>query len=467
MSERAWIFVGYSLIVFVIGWVALKRTRSDSDYWIAGGNLGWFTGGATMAATHTSAGTFVGTIGIMYTVGWSFGWVLLAIPLSYWFMVAVLAPRFTSRRELTVPAFIERRYGSRKLRGLAATIILIATVVYVQAQIVAGGVIANVVFGVPPMTGMLAFTAILLAYTIVGGMLAVVYTDSFQLVVMVLGALVAVPLVLRHTDGVSGLLALAESAHPLVFSWESMPAVALFSMGLSFFLGGIATPEKLVRLYAMRDMRTIRRGILFAVTMILTLNLVVFVLALGAIALFPALPSGDLAMPVLAMNVLPMALGSILLAAITAAMMSTVDSLLIVVGSALSVDIYRNLLRRREVSEARGLAVARLGILTVGTVPVALLLFGVGEGELVQYIVLLFTALMGAAFALPVVGGALWRGATAPGAAAAMVGGVAATFAWKITGRSDVEPVVAGFLTSAALFVGVSLFTRTRALPDG
>ena len=78
MTTQMWVFVGYFAVVFAIGWYALRATRNEKDYWIAGGELGWFTGGATMAATHTSAGTFVGTIGVMYTAGWSFGWVLLA-----------------------------------------------------------------------------------------------------------------------------------------------------------------------------------------------------------------------------------------------------------------------------------------------------------------------------------------------------------------------------------------------------
>ena len=106
MTAQIWVFLGYFLVVFGIGWYSLRATRNETDYWIAGGELGWFTGGATMAATHTSAGTFVGTIGVMYTAGWSFGWVLLSIPLAYWFMVAVLAPRFTRQKELTIPAFI-------------------------------------------------------------------------------------------------------------------------------------------------------------------------------------------------------------------------------------------------------------------------------------------------------------------------------------------------------------------------
>jgi SSS family transporter len=458
MTTSMWVFIAYFFVVFTIGWLSLRATRDEKDYWIAGGNLGWLTGGATMAATHTSAGTFVGTIGLMYTAGWSFAWVLLAIPLSYWFMVAVLAPRFTRQKELTIPAFIETRYYGKGIRGLAAAIILVATVVYIQAQIVAGGIIANTVFGIPTTWGMVGFTAILLIYTVIGGMVAVVYTDAFQLVVMSLGAAFAVPLAVRQVGGPDQLFQLVESAHPLVFTWETMPTVLLLTMALSFFLGGIATPEKLIRLYAMRDMHTIRRGVLFAIVMILSLNLLVFVLSLTAIVLFPNLPTGDLAMPMIAAAVLPATLGAIMLAAITAAMMSTVDSLLIVAGSALSVDLYQNLVNPN-VSPERRLWVDRLGIIVVGSVPVALLLSGVGQGELVQFIVLLFTALMAAAFVMPVVGGVLWRRATKQGAAAAMVGGVAATFAWEGLGPESVEPVLCGFIVSAVLFVAVSLAT--------
>ena len=458
MSTQMFIFVGYFMIVFAIGWYSLRATRDETDYWIAGGQLGWFTGGATMAATHTSAGTFVGTIGVMYTAGWSFGWVLLAIPLAYWFMVAVLAPRFTRQKELTIPAFIETRYYGKGIRGLAAAIILIATVVYIQAQIVAGGLIANTVFGIPTTWGMIGFTVILLAYTVVGGMVAVVYTDAFQLVVMGLGALFAVPLALRHVDGLGGLLTLVESVHPLVFSWEAMPATLLLTMGLSFFLGGVATPDKLIRLYAMKDMRTIRRGVLFAIVMILGINLLVFVLALSSIVLFPSLATGDLAMPMIATAVLPATLGAIMLAAITAAMMSTVDSLLMVAGSALSVDIYQNLIDP-DITPGRRMWIDRAGILVVGTVPVLLLLGGVGEGDLVQFIVLLFTALMASAFVLPVVGGVVWRRATREGAASAMIGGTSATFLWEIFGTPTIEPVLCGFIVSATLYVGVSLLT--------
>ena len=104
--------------------------------------------------------------------------------------------------------------------------------------------------------------------------------------------------------------------------------------------------------------------------------------------------------------------------------------------------------------------VDRLGILVVGSLPVMLLLSGVGEGELVQFIVLLFTALMAAAFVPPVVGGVLWPRATKQGGCSPPWSEVSpATFLWELFGAASVEPVLCGFLVSALLFVTVSLVT--------
>jgi len=452
------IFVLYFAVVFGIGWYSLRATGDEEDYWIAGGELGPVVGGATLAATHVSAGTFIGTIGVIHTVGWSFGWLVLSIPLAYWFVAAVLAPRFTRVRELTLPAFVGRRYDSRMARGVAGLIVLVATVVYIQAQIVAGGLVANIVFGISTTNGMVLFTVVLILYTVVGGMIAVAYTDFLQLAVMTIGTAIALPVALRHLDGFGSMLALAESLNPVTFTWEGMPGTLLFTMGLAFMLGSVATPEKVIRLYAMKDMKTIRRGLFFAIVLITTVNVLVMLLALSSMVFFPQLPTGDLAMPVIARAVLPTLIGGLMLAAITSAMMSTVDSLLIVAGSALSEDIYRNLFDP-EASHERRLRVARIGIGVVGVAPLFLILAGVGEGELVQFIVVLFTALMAASFFMPVVGGVLWRRGTKEGAIAAMAGGAAVCALWKLLGHPNLDPVVPGFLASALLYVGVSLAT--------
>jgi SSS family transporter len=463
MTAALWVFGTYFLALFALGYWALRRTRDESDYWIAGGRLGWLTGGATLAATHASAGTFIGTVGVIYTVGWSFGWLVLTIPAAYWFMAAVLAPRFTRVRELTLPAFLEARYRSRGVRVGGALIILVATVVYIQAQVVAGGLVANTLFGIPTLWGMTGFTVLLVVYTMVGGMVAVVYTDILQLAVMTLGAMAAVPLALRQVDGMAGLLAWVQTVDPATFEWGALPGPLLFTMAIAFTLGSVSTPEKLVRLYAMKDMVVVRRGILVAVVLTTAMNLLVFLLALAARVLFPALPTGDLAMPLVATTVLPGVLGALMLAAVTAAMMSTVDSLLLVAGSALAHDLYGSLAGDR-VSPRVRMWVDRLGIVVVGSVPLLLLASGVGEGELVQFIVLLFSALMAAAFFAPVVLGVYWGRANRYGAMASMVGGAATTFLWEALGSPDIDPVLPGVLVSFGLLWVVSLVTPA---PEG
>ena len=86
------VFGAYLAAIFAIGAVALRRTRTEGDYWIAGGKLGWLLGGATLAATHASAGTYIGTVGVIHTVGWEFTWLVLFIPFSYWFMAGGIGP---------------------------------------------------------------------------------------------------------------------------------------------------------------------------------------------------------------------------------------------------------------------------------------------------------------------------------------------------------------------------------------
>ncbi|GAB5553180.1 MAG: proline transporter OpuE [Saprospiraceae bacterium] len=458
MSIQLIVFILYFLIVFAIGFYSLRTTQDEKDYWIAGGNLGWLIGGSTLAATHTSAGTFIGTIGVIYTAGWSFGWLILAVVFAYWFMAAVLAPRFTKVKQLTLPAFMETRYYSKSARGVAAIIILIATVVYIQAQIVAGGLVANVVFGIAPTYGMIIFTVILLLYTMIGGMIAVAYTDFLQLIIMVIGVIVAVPLAIRQFGGFYDLLDFARAVNPITFTWDGLPGTLLFTMGLAFFLGGVSTPEKLTRLYAMRDMRTIRRGIFFTIILVSGINLLVFLLGIASISLFPNLPTGDLAMPLVAKAMLPPFIGTLMLAAITSAMMSTVDSLLLVAGSALSEDIYQTFFSPNSTQKQK-LKIARIGIFIVGVIPLILVLSGVGKGELIQFIVLLFTALMASSFFMPVIGGLYWKRATKEGAIAAMIGGLLMTAIWKLFGSTGLDPVLPGFLFSGFLLIVVSLAT--------
>ena len=274
-------------------------------------------------------------------------------------------PRFTRVKKLSLPDFIASRYYSNTARAIASIIIVVSFVVYIQAQIVAGGLIANIIFGLPQVTGMILFTAILLVYTVLGGMLAVIYNDFINMMIMLAGSFIAVPIAIHYAGGFDNLINYAVAANPITFTWQGMPPSLLFSIALAFFLGAFGRPEQLVRFYAMKDMPTIRRGIAFTIFLVGAAHLLVFILALSSSAFFPALPTGDMAMPLIARAVLPPAIGALILASVAAAMMSTVDSLLMVAGTALSHDIYTMLINPKA-TEKQKMWVARLGVVAVG-----------------------------------------------------------------------------------------------------
>jgi Na+/proline symporter len=162
-------------------------------------------------------------------------------------------------------------------------------------------------------------------------------------------------------------------------------------------------------------------------------------------------------MPLVASAVLPPLLGALLLAAIAAAIMSTASALMLVAGSALARDLYGTV--RPGATDKERLLVARLGIVVVGSAPLVLIGTGVGRGELVQFIVLLYTSLMASSFFVPVVVGVYWSRATKEGTLAAMTGGMLTCLLWKAFGSGDIDPVLPGLLVSALLFVAVSLWT--------
>lgn len=457
-STQVGILMAYFVVVLVIGYLGMRQTRTAADYFVAGGRLGWALGGASIASNQMSSGLFIGTVGLMYGVGWSFGWVVFVFPAAYWFMVSVIAPRFTRQRQLTLADFMASRYYSQGIRVVTALIILVAFIVYIQAQLVAGGIVASTVFGVPLLTGMMIVAVVQILYTFVGGMLADTYSDFVQTSVMVLGALIGVPVVLRNLGGLDNLFTYVSSVNPVALTWDAMPPALLFTLGLAFFLGSVARPEQLVRFYAMRDMPTIRRAIGFVIFLVGATHALVFFIAMGTRVLFPGLTAADQAMPIFVSQAMPTVLGSVLLAAITAAMMSTLDSLLLVAGAALSHDIFGIL--RPHSTERQKLWVGRIGTVVVGVTALLLLLLGIGGGQVVQLIVALFSALIGSAFCVPVVLGVLWKRATREGAMASMIGGLLAAFGWRLFGDTGlIDPVVPGFLVSLALMVGVSYLT--------
>jgi len=455
-------------------------SASVERFFLADRDVGWLTGSASLAATQMSAGTFVGTVGIHYAVGVSFLAIWPGLWLGWLFSMVYIAPQLRRTDRVTVPGFLAARFDGdgadgRRVRALVATLVAAVYLVYTAAQYVAGAVVLDTILGVPPLWGATAIAMLALAYTTVGGMRASVRSDAVQAGLMLAGLVAAVAVGLWDVGGPTVLYRQAVAVDPALFGWGMSPA-DIVGFALAFGLGMAVAPYEVSRVYAMEDPDTVRRAIKGSIGIQAVVAVSVAVLGLVARVQFPSLSTPDAAVAVLAESLLGPVVGGLLLLGVVAAVLSTIDSVLLVSSSALAYDLYAAVFRPSggldlPYWDDDVLAVARVGTVVVAVLPLIVALRPSLVGGLVQVIVALYAALVAGTLFAPVVLGIHWDGATAGGAVAGVVLGCVAVTAWhgltSVTGTvggplAAVPPVAAGVVVSTTAVVACSLAGRLR-----
>jgi SSS family transporter len=454
------VLVAYFAIVIGIAFWSKGRTKTEVDFLAAGRTIGPLVGGAVLAATQISAGTVVGTLGRHYLTGVSWWWIWLGVWAGWLASAFLVAPRLRRFGALTVPDYIAARFGSERARALAAVLIVVSYSIYLVAQFQASGEIALAVFGVPPLAAMLVVVASTTFYTMLGGVRSSSYIEFVQALLMVVGLAVAVPVLLERAGGLAPALDFLSSLDSRLLGWYYGPKeIAAFGIAFSFSIA--AAPYEMTRFYSMRDERTVKQAIAVSIGFQLLIGVAVLALGLLTRVLFPTLPSEDQASSVMAYEVLPPLVAALLLVAMLSAIMSTVNSILLLTGAAVAHDLYGKLVRP-DASEAQLVRATRIAIMALAVIPVAAALQKYGD---VQAIVVEQTKFIASFFFVPIVIGLNWRRGTAAGAVAAMLGGFGACLVWELTGqrgfaRHGVDAVEVGVAVSLVLFLVVSRFTR-------
>jgi SSS family transporter len=461
----------YFLVIFGIGYYAYRRTETEDDFLVANREIGPLVGAATLSATQLSAGTFVGLVGIHYLTGISFMWEWPTLWLGWIVALVFIAPQMRRFGELTVPDFLGRRYGDdgangNRIRALGAVLIVLAYTIYISAQYTAAGLVFQSMFGIEQSLGMGLMVAVVLIYTVIGGMRASMLTDFVQLIVMLTGAFIAVPLILSLVGGISELNAMLASVNPEFVGWYWEP-VEISTIGLAFGFSLAAAPNEIARIYSMRDGETVRTAIGLTLVFQVVIAAGMALVGMSMFVLFPELTTPDLASIIMSINVLGPVLGALLISAILSAMLSTVDSIMIVSASGIAHDLYAKIINP-EATERQKLRVNRATIVILGLIPLALALQGELLGGLVQLIVLLQASMMGGMFFITILLGLHWKRATAAGGFAAIVAGLIIVLAWHIlTDRgivtgfpAQLDPVMPGVAVSFVTLVIVSLATE-------
>jgi SSS family transporter len=458
-STLLWVTLGYLSIVLAVSVWGYRNSRTEADFLVAGRTIGPWVGGAVLAATQISAGTFVGTLGRHYLTGVSWTWIWFGVWAGWATSAVLVAPKLRRFGALTVADYVGTRFASEGARTVAAALIIVCYSVLLTAQFQAMGEIASAVFGVRPMVAMAALLASTGFYTALGGVRSSSYVEFIQTLVMVLALVCAVPVVLSHTGGLTALGEYVGSIDPRITGWW-FSGSDLVAFGLAFGLGIAAAPYEMTRYYSMRDEATVRYAIGISMALQVVIGSCVMILGIGIRGIYPYLPSADQASSIMASTIMSPLLGSLFLVAMLSAIMSTVNSILLVTGGAFAHDLYKRLVNPGA-TERRLLWVNRVSIVALGVVPFWVATLKLGD---VQAIVVEQAKFIASFFFVPVVLGLNWRRGTRQGAISSMVVGFAACLVWTFTFQRSfashgVDSVEVGVALSALAFVVVSRLT--------
>ena len=454
-------FILYFALILAVGVLTARRSsRSVSDFFLGGRRMGSWVVALSAVASGRSAWLVLGLSGMAYAKGVSAVWACvgyIVVELLLFLFLGRRLRNFTGERgDITLPDFLESRFGSPALRVLSVVVLLAFLTTYLGAQMLGGGKAFLGSLNIPQAWGVVLTAGIVFIYTIVGGFYAVSYTDVIQALFMILGLVVLPVVALVHQGGIQPVLETLRALDPrLIDPWALGAGGAIGLVGIG--LGSPGNPHILVRYMSARDTDILRKSALIGTVWNVLMAWGAVLVGLVGRKMFPlasmlANSDPENLYSALAQSYFHQFLFGLIMAAVFAAIMSTVDSQLLVASSAVARDIYQRFWGKRA-NERVMVWLSRVSVVLI--TGVALLLGYLGRNsQLIFWFVLLAWAGLGAAFGPVVILGLYWRRATAPGAIAGLLVGSATVFAWKLSGLSGFiyELVPAFGLATVAVF---------------
>lgn len=415
------LLLGYSAGLILLGlWIG-RRVGSSGAFFVAGRRLGPVLLFATVLAANIGAGSTVGAAGLGYRDGLAAWWWVGSAGIGTLFLALWLGPRIwriaRDRGLYTVGDYLEIRYGP-SVRATVAILLWVGTLAILAGQLIAVAWILDVVAGVPKAWGCLIGGGVMTVYFTAGGLVTSAWVNLVQLVVLWGGFAVALPLVLSDVGGWSGVMQAAPTTAESYFGFlrgGGSGWTYLILLAPAF----IISPGLIQKVYGARDARAIRVGVGASAVALLVFAAVPPLLGMMAHAYAPALPQHELALPTVLTAGLPAAFGSLALAAVFSAEVSSADAILFMLSTSLSEDLYKRFVRP-EASDARVLSVARTAAVAGGGLGVAL---AIVLPSVIASLTLFYTLLSVSLF-VPVAVGIHTRRPGTPEALAAVAGGV-------------------------------------------
>jgi len=433
----------YFLAMLGIGIWASKKIKNTEDYLVAGRSLGFWMFVLLMIGTVCSGMSLLGVSGLGYKMGWPTMWEQIFVPLSIAFCIIFFGVKLHNVAKnsgyITVQDYLAHRYESpTALRSLAAVSGIIVSMIYLVGQYTAIAIVLIWLFQIPLWLALFIAMVVTMVYTAIGGLYAVAWTTLIQSIILIGGVLIMTPIIIFHAGGFTRVNEYIATVNPnLVMPWMPTGAFAIpyiFSFAILLMVGLACAPHVINNVLAIKDVKYFKWAPLVAFLIYLVAMVLlkftgfagIVLVKEGTIILPNVANAGDFVILHGLHSALPLVAFSAIFAVIVlAAVMSSTDRLMLTIGAMFSWDIYKKVLK----PDADDKTVLRLSQVIVVLSAIVSMLLAISPPEMLASLIWMGIGVMLATFAVPLLAGLYWRGATREGALAAMSLGLISSLA--------------------------------------
>lgn len=454
----------YLILILFIAWKVnnLETNKNNflENYFIGNRDLGGFVLAMTIIATYIGASSFIGGPGLAYKFG--LGWVLLAciqIPTAF-LTLGILGKRIAiiSRKinAITIIDILKVRYNSDFLVILSSVIMLIFFVGMMVANFVGGARIFESITNFSYPVSLTIFSVVIIFYTTIGGFKAVAFTDAIQGCIMLIASLILFFTILNDGGGMENIMMKIALQNPNFLTPTSGGEIEKNFLLSFWILVGIAVlglPATTVRCMSFKDSKSLHKAIIWGTVIVGFLILMMHLIGVMGIAIIPDIEIVDKVVPTLALSKLHPILAGVFIGGPLAAIMSTIDSFLILTSATIVKNIYITYFNR-DLNENKMRFISLFTSLAIGLIVFALAL---RPPNFLVWINLFALAGQEISFFCPFVIGLYWKGANSTGAILSMVSGVILFFIFsifkiKIYGTHEIVPII--IITTLIFIIG-------------
>lgn len=464
------VLVLYLGIMAFIGWYAGRKTNNIGDFFVLSGKAGVVVSGIAYFSTQFSMGTFLGTPGTIYGVGYA--GMAISVPGAVFCMIlpALLIGRklITLGHKygfLTMADYLTDRYHSKNMSGVLGVMMLFFLVPMMGAQIIGAGVIVHVFTGLPEWVGVVGMGIIVILYCMTGGMKGAMMTDVIQGSLMIATAVVTFIVSVVMGGGFSNINHTLQSMNEAYLTFPGangyMPWTYYISNIVLWSFFTMGQPHLFTKFFAMKDHKTMFKAIpLGTAGMFFSATLIEWA-GVNGIASIQNIEKADQIIPMILQRGMNPFLASIFIAGIVAAGMSTIDGILVTTTGAVTRDIYQKIINKNATDEA----VMSLSKVVTVIIGIVVICFGVFQpGSIFEINLFAFSGM--AIFVVPILFGIYWKKATAKGAIASVIVGIISLLLFTL--NPSVKALAMGFhalfpttIIASIVMIVVSKFTET------